>query len=175
MTSKSEKERRMQIRRKLGNRKAAVTTEWVRQRTAPYLIAHACFYCRTSFKVQPCAARERSCPNCTGRAYEMGRSFKAPPKADIEQWFKVQALFAHGFRFFSYRSYDWLDPKDADAAHNAVLRALDHALGEEGFAASVQFTEVAPLPANGSPDDYIPLRDLERFIEWRARRREGAG
>ena len=68
-----------------------------------------------------------------------------------------------------------LDPKDADAAHHAVLRALDHALGEEAFAASVQFTEVAPLPANDSPDDYTPLRDLERFIEWRARRREGAG
>jgi hypothetical protein len=66
-----------------------------------------------------------------------------------------------------------LDPKDADAAHNAVLRALDHALGEERFAASVQYTEVLPLPANATRDDYIALRDLEGFLEWRDRRRAG--
>jgi hypothetical protein len=34
----------------------------------------------------------------------MGRSFKAPPARDLEQWAKVQALFAAGFRFSSYRS-----------------------------------------------------------------------
>jgi len=34
----------------------------------------------------------------------MGRSFKAPPTRDLEQWAKVQALFVSGFRFFSYRS-----------------------------------------------------------------------
>ena len=34
----------------------------------------------------------------------MGRSFKAPPTKDIEQWAKVQALYAAGFRFYSYRS-----------------------------------------------------------------------
>jgi hypothetical protein len=33
----------------------------------------------------------------------MGRSFKAPPAKDLDQWAKVQALFAAGFRFFSYR------------------------------------------------------------------------
>ena len=37
--------------------------------------------------------------------HEMGRSFKAPPSRDLEQWAKVQALFAAGFRFFSYRSF----------------------------------------------------------------------
>lgn len=66
-----------------------------------------------------------------------------------------------------------LDPKDADAAHNAVLRALDHALGEEMFAVRVHHTEVVPLPVDGSADDYITIRDLERFIEWRDRRRGG--
>ena len=35
----------------------------------------------------------------------MGRSFRTPARADVEQWLKVQTLFAHGFRFFSYRSY----------------------------------------------------------------------
>jgi hypothetical protein len=36
--------------------------------------------------------------------YEMGRSFRAPPTRDLEQWAKILALFAAGFRFFSYRS-----------------------------------------------------------------------
>jgi hypothetical protein len=30
----------------------------------------------------------------------MGRSFRVPKSADVEQWRKVQALHAHGFRFF---------------------------------------------------------------------------
>jgi hypothetical protein len=66
-----------------------------------------------------------------------------------------------------------LDPEDADAAHNAVLRALDHALGEEMFAVRVYHTEVVPLPVDASTDDYITIRDLESFIEWRDRRRGG--
>jgi hypothetical protein len=36
----------------------------------------------------------------------MGRSFKAPPAKDVEQWAKVRALYDAGFRFFSYRSAD---------------------------------------------------------------------
>jgi hypothetical protein len=36
----------------------------------------------------------------------MGRSFKAPPARDKEQWLKVHALYQAGFRFFSYRSHD---------------------------------------------------------------------
>jgi len=36
--------------------------------------------------------------------YAMGRSFRAPGSTDAEQWTKVRTLFAHGFRFFSYRS-----------------------------------------------------------------------
>jgi hypothetical protein len=35
----------------------------------------------------------------------MGRSFRAPAHSNVEQWRKVQALYAHGFRFSSYRSY----------------------------------------------------------------------
>lgn len=35
----------------------------------------------------------------------MGRSFRVPALGNVEQWRKVQALYAHGFRFFSYRSY----------------------------------------------------------------------
>jgi hypothetical protein len=31
----------------------------------------------------------------------MGRAFKAPKKTDVEQWKKVEALWRHGFRFWS--------------------------------------------------------------------------
>ena len=65
-----------------------------------------------------------------------------------------------------------LEPADVDAAHNALLRALDHALGEERLAMSVQGTEVLPMPANFNPEAHIPLRDLEQFMDWRDRRRE---
>ena len=58
---------------------------------------------------------------------------------------------------------------EVDSAHNALLRALDHALGEREFAASVQYTEVIPL--NGSGDDYIPLLKLEEFLKWHNKQR----
>jgi len=35
----------------------------------------------------------------------MGRNFEAPKMSDVEQWRKVQSLYAHGFRFFSYGSF----------------------------------------------------------------------
>ena len=69
-----------------------------------YLIAHACFDCRKSFKVAPRPDFAATCPNCGGQLHEMGRSFKAPPAKDTEQCAKVQALYSAGFRFFSYRS-----------------------------------------------------------------------
>jgi len=71
-----------------------------------YLIAHACFDCRKSFKVTPRPDFTATCPSCGGQLHEMGRSFKAPPAKDTEQWAKVQALYSAGFRFFSYRSVD---------------------------------------------------------------------
>jgi hypothetical protein len=36
----------------------------------------------------------------------MGRAFKAPARANREQWLKVQLLYAQGFRFSAYRGYD---------------------------------------------------------------------
>ena len=71
-----------------------------------YLIAHACFMCRKSFKVAPRGDSTASCPQCGGSLHQMGRSFKAPPAKDAEQWAKVKALYEAGFRFFSYRSVD---------------------------------------------------------------------
>lgn len=62
-----------------------------------------------------------------------------------------------------------ISEQEVDSAHNALLRALDHALGEREFAASVQYTEVIPL--NGSGDDYIPLLKLEEFLKWHNKQR----
>ena len=77
-----------------------------------YLIAHACFSCRKSFKMSPRAEFQARCPNCGGLAMEMGRSFKAPPQSDVQQWEKVRRLYVAGFRFRSYRSND--DPPYPD-------------------------------------------------------------
>jgi hypothetical protein len=68
-----------------------------------------------------------------------------------------------------------LREEEREDAHNAMLRALDHALGEEAFAKSVQHTEVSPLPPNADPDDFIPLEHLDSFIRWRDRRLRGGG
>ena len=70
-----------------------------------YLVAHACFSCRKSFKIAT-RLEPAKCPNCGDTLHWMGRSFKAPAARDKEQWTKVQALHQAGFRFFSYRSHD---------------------------------------------------------------------
>lgn len=62
-----------------------------------------------------------------------------------------------------------LDPEHAEDAHNALLRALDHALGERYFAEAVQYTEVLPLPEDASAEDFIPLTELENYINQRKR------
>src|SRR5262245_39863533 len=69
-----------------------------------------------------------------------------------------------------------LAQEDSEDAHNAILRALDHGLGEQKLAESIGYTEVLPLPEGAARDDFIPLEQLESFIRWRDRRRtEGAG
>jgi hypothetical protein len=66
-----------------------------------------------------------------------------------------------------------LQPAVHEAAHNAILRALDHGLGEEAFAEAVRFTELRSLPAGASLDDFIPLVELPAFVRWRAERKAG--
>jgi hypothetical protein len=87
-----------------------------------YLIAHACFDCRKSFKVVPRQTYSAVCPGCGGALHEMGRSFKAPPARNLEQWAKVQALFEAGFRFFSYRSTSGPSLPDRLAEVEAFIR-----------------------------------------------------
>lgn len=100
-----EKARRMDLRRSTGTRgdprphRAA--------RGGDYLIAHACFECRKSWKVR---VDTGACPQCGSCLREMGRTFKAPKRSDVEQWQKVQALWSAGFRFWSYRSHPDAEP-----------------------------------------------------------------
>lgn len=100
-----EKARRMALRRDAGNRVPPAPTP-ARTGAGSYLIAHACFACRKSFKSTPRLEHNAICPSCGGLAHEMGRSFKAPAARNLEQWIKVQALYEAGFRFFSYRSFN---------------------------------------------------------------------
>jgi hypothetical protein len=57
-----------------------------------------------------------------------------------------------------------LKAANMDDAHNALLRALDHGLGERAFAEAIQHTEVAAL--DEPADEYIPLLELEKFLAW---------
>ena len=93
---------------------------------AQYLVAHACFDCRKSWKVR----RETGmvCPQCGATLHEMGRSFKAQKKSDTEQWEKVRVLWSAGFRFWSYRSHPEAEPlperlRDVEAF---IRRNADH-------------------------------------------------
>lgn len=117
----------MQVRRDVGNREFGVSAEWKQAPDTLYLVAHVCFTCRKSFKFKPTVDRTRSCPDCGGDAYEMGRSFKAPAKSSVKQWKKVQLLFAHGFRFFSYQMYEYAQlPKRLNEVEEFIKSEPDH-------------------------------------------------
>jgi hypothetical protein len=101
MATRSVKSERMDLRRQVGNRvlKAPAPSP-APART--YVVAHACFACRKSFKLPLLDDTRHPCPQCARSLFEMGRSFKAPSRVDGEQWDKVQGLYALGFRFWSY-------------------------------------------------------------------------
>ena len=108
MVGKEEKRRRMQIRKDVGNRPLSeealkATGEIPKQRFPDYLVAHACFTCRKSFKYPVedkfTVSSSKSCPQCGADIFAMGRSFKAPKKSDKNQWLKVEKLRHAGFMF----------------------------------------------------------------------------
>ena len=107
MTQRPDKDRRMTLRRQSGAHpwpKAAFWPEPAEpRRHAPYLVAHACFGCRRSVKVDvghwpPRAAK---CPECAGQLHWLGRTFRAPKRSDVKQWKKVEILWQAGYRFHS--------------------------------------------------------------------------
>lgn len=109
MTRANEKSRRMDFRRTNGTRAFGHPLKGLSTKTRAYLVAHACFDCRSTFKKPPAAAANQAghkCPRCKSALHEMGRSFRAPAKNDLDGWKKIQALYAHGFWFFSYRSFE---------------------------------------------------------------------
>jgi hypothetical protein len=105
-TQTQTKSERMEIRRAIGNRDVVEPYAPPYHRGPDYLIAHACFGCRKSWKIEPRVGSEPKCPQCGNPVNEMGRAFKAPKKSDAEQWKKVEALWRAGFRFWSVWSSD---------------------------------------------------------------------
>ena len=104
MTSSDEKQRRMALRRDIGNR--AVPKPPAPRKAGPagpaYLRPYACFACRRSYRR---TARTNPpvlvCPHCGNPSIGLSRKFKAPKQSDVKQWAKVEALVRHGFPFWS--------------------------------------------------------------------------
>jgi hypothetical protein len=91
----------MERRRAIGNRDLPEPYVPPYHRGPDYLVAHACFDCRKSWKIELREGADPVCPQCASPLHEMGRAFKAPKKSDAEQWKKVEALWWAGFRFWS--------------------------------------------------------------------------
>jgi hypothetical protein len=119
-------QQRMDARRANGNRKVHGVAVQPTHRGADYLIAHACFDCRKSWKMS--GDHDHQCPECQKPLSMMGRSFRTPSRLKRDQWEKVQRLWEAGFRFWSYRSYPDAEPfpddlRDVDAF---IRRNPDH-------------------------------------------------
>ena len=94
----------MSIRKDIGNRPLSETSKQAtgaiqKIRGPDYLVAHACFDCRKSFKYSIVRNIPPVCPQCKQPLSEMGRAFKAPKKSEISQWKKVKKLWDAGYRF----------------------------------------------------------------------------
>lgn len=101
MSRPPSKSERMELRRDIGNRQAPKPHVPPRHRGPEYLIAHACFDCCKSWKIERREGGDPICPQCGHPLHEMGRAFKAPRRLDAEQWKKVETLWNAGFRFWS--------------------------------------------------------------------------
>lgn len=108
MSKAMAKQERMEVRKAIGNR--AVPGPQMRSYFAgpDYLIAHACFACRKSWKRT--GDTEHGCPECGRPLALMGRSFRVPGKREEDQWEKLRRLWEAGFRFWSYRSFPEAEP-----------------------------------------------------------------
>jgi len=68
----------------------------------PTLVHYACFACRKVFK-KPWAEQtemDYPCPDCAQRLSMMGIAFRAPRRADLSQWRKVEKLVRAGILFY---------------------------------------------------------------------------
>ena len=83
MPKREEKRNRMSIRKDIGNRPLSeaskrATGEIPKVKGPDYLVAHACFECRKSFKYPVVRNAPAVCPQCRQPLSEMGRAFRAP-------------------------------------------------------------------------------------------------
>jgi len=102
----------MEARREIGNRETRGPHLPPYHRGPQYLIAHACFSCRKSWKRSE--DHQHRCPECGGSLALMGRSFRASANRKLDQWEKVRRLWNAGFRFWSYRSFPNAEPYPDD-------------------------------------------------------------
>jgi hypothetical protein len=133
MASLTGKPERMEIRREIGNRAVPGPRVPAYHRGSDYLIAHACFGCRKSWKRAP--ERAHSCPECQKPLAVMGRSFRAPSNRKRDQWEKVQRLWDAGFRFWSYRSFPDAEryPDSLREVDDFIRRNREHPMKIKGF------------------------------------------
>ena len=108
MVQTPSKSERMEIRKAIGNRAIPSPDAGVHPRGPDYLIAHACFDCRKSWKISE--ESTATCPQCGGALLWMGRAFKAPKMSDIEQWKKVELLWGAGFRLIPNTGWRDVEP-----------------------------------------------------------------
>jgi len=102
MTTKDEKARRMNIRRKTGSRDVPPFHKEKFKWGGQYLLAHVCFDCREGRKLPPDYA-PHFCHSCNQVMVHMGRSFKIPRKSNKRQWRKIEILYNQGENFSSYK------------------------------------------------------------------------
>ena len=133
MAQNKEKHRRMELRKEMGNR--VIKPIQPKQESLPseYLVPHACFHCRKSFKLRDSnEAEPRRCPQCDQALYWMGRSFRPPKMDDKKQWEKVLKLYAAGFRFIGSGNHDEPDlPKTLREVDGFIQANPSHILRVE--------------------------------------------
>jgi len=113
MVTKEEKYARKRILMDLGLKDYPSLPPRQTMKGPAYRIAHACFDCRKSFKIEVNfgePTEEHKCPQCGSRLEYMGRSFRSPKTRDADQWKKVEKLIRAGFVFSSYRQFPDAEP-----------------------------------------------------------------
>ncbi len=92
----------MQLKRELGLRVPRPTLQPRSTLRSTRRVAHVCFACRQSAKLAELPEQASHVgPTCRGPLHWMGWSFHVPPRDDVDEWTKVEILYARGFRFFS--------------------------------------------------------------------------
>ena len=96
----------MQIRKYVGNRPLSeealkATGKIPKSQLPDYLVAHACFNRRKSFKYpvedNGSVLLSKSCPQCAAGIFLMGRSFESPKKPNKEPMVKSRKITALRF------------------------------------------------------------------------------